>query len=139
MSKDMTFEVGSGNVFAGLGFDNPEEELLKAKLVREISAIIKRRRLTQAKAADLMGVIQPDMSAIVTGRTVKSPIERLARCIDRLGYEIDVVFRHKARKPSRPAKDLTDIQRASAPIPLHSDRPITPSLIGLARKSRAGW
>jgi hypothetical protein len=30
-------------------FDNPEGELLKAKLVREISAIIKRRRLTQAK------------------------------------------------------------------------------------------
>jgi hypothetical protein len=49
MSKDMTFEVGNDNVFADLGFDNPEGELLKAKLVREISAIIKRRRLTQAK------------------------------------------------------------------------------------------
>ena len=36
MSKDMTFEVSSGNVFADLGFDNPEEELLKAKLAREI-------------------------------------------------------------------------------------------------------
>jgi predicted XRE-type DNA-binding protein len=54
MSKDMTFEVGSGNVFADLGFDNPEGELPKAKLVREISAIIRRRRLTQAKAAGLM-------------------------------------------------------------------------------------
>jgi predicted XRE-type DNA-binding protein len=37
----------SGNVFADLGFANPEEELLKAKLVREIRAIIKRRKLTQ--------------------------------------------------------------------------------------------
>jgi len=54
------------------------------------------------------------VSAIVTGRTAKSPLDRLARCMDRLGYEIDVVFRHKARKPSRLAKDLTDIQRASA-------------------------
>jgi hypothetical protein len=32
------------------------------------------------------------VSAIVTGRTVKSPLDRLARCIDRLGYEIDVLF-----------------------------------------------
>ena len=61
----------AGNVFADLGFDNPEEELLKAKLVRELRAIIKRRRLTQEKAAALMGVRQPDVSAIVTGRIGK--------------------------------------------------------------------
>jgi predicted XRE-type DNA-binding protein len=105
MSKDMTFEVSSGNVFADLGFDNPEEELLKAKLAREIRVIIKRQRLTQVKAAELMGVKQPDVSAIVTGRTAKFTLDRLARCIDRLGYEIDVVFRHKARKPSSPAQE----------------------------------
>jgi hypothetical protein len=34
---------GSGNVFADLGFERPEEELLKAQLVREIRGIIKRR------------------------------------------------------------------------------------------------
>ncbi|MCX7326505.1 MAG: helix-turn-helix transcriptional regulator [Hyphomicrobiales bacterium] len=105
MSKDMTFEVSSGNVFADLGFDNPEEELLKAKLAREIRVIIKRQRLTQAKAAELMGVKQPDVSAIVTGRTAKFTLDRLARCINRLCYEIDVVFRHKARKPSSPAQE----------------------------------
>ncbi|BCH12507.1 hypothetical protein MesoLj131c_67650 (plasmid) [Mesorhizobium sp. 131-3-5] len=43
----------SGNVFADLGFDNSEEELRKAKLAREIRAIIMRRRLTQAKSAQL--------------------------------------------------------------------------------------
>lgn len=49
MSNNITAETSSGNVFADLGFDNPEEELLKAKLAREIRTIIKRRRLTQAK------------------------------------------------------------------------------------------
>ncbi|TJV05517.1 MAG: XRE family transcriptional regulator, partial [Mesorhizobium sp.] len=34
MTEDITAEVSSGNVFADLGFDNPEEELLKAKLAR---------------------------------------------------------------------------------------------------------
>lgn len=57
----------SGNVFADLGFDRPEEELLKAQLVREIRDIIKYRRLTQAKAAKLLGLKQPDVSMLIAG------------------------------------------------------------------------
>jgi predicted XRE-type DNA-binding protein len=68
MSSAKKVTVGSDNVFADLGFANPEEELLKAKLVREIRAIIKRRKLTQAKAAAMLGLKQPDVSALVTGR-----------------------------------------------------------------------
>ncbi len=100
MNKDIGVEMSSGNVFADLGFDNPDEELLKAKLAREIRAIIKRKRLTQAKAAALLGVKQPDVSAIVTGRTAKFSIDRLVRCLDRLDYKVDVVIRHKPRRAS---------------------------------------
>src|SRR5437762_5366491 len=39
MSKPKKVTTSSGNVFADLGFANPEEELLKAKLVREIRGI----------------------------------------------------------------------------------------------------
>ena len=48
--------VGSGNVFADLGFPNAEEMLAKAELAQKITAIITRRRLTQAEAAKLLGV-----------------------------------------------------------------------------------
>ncbi len=101
MTNDIAVTPGSGNVFADLGFDNPEEELLKAKLVREIRAIIKRKRLTQAKAADLMGLKQPDVSAITTGRTEKFTLDRLVRCLDRLDYRVDIVVRHKPRAMRR--------------------------------------
>ena len=97
MIDDGTVTPSSGNVFADLGFANPEEELLKAKLVREIRVIVKRRKLTQAKAAALMGVKQPDVSAIITGRTGKFSLDRLVRCLNRLDYEVDVVVRHKPR------------------------------------------
>jgi predicted XRE-type DNA-binding protein len=103
MSKNIPAETSSGNVFADLGFDNPEEELLKARLAREIRTIIKRRRLTQARTAELLGLKQPDVSAIVTGRTGKFSIDRLVRCLDRLDYKVDVVIRHKTRRPNRPA------------------------------------
>jgi len=97
MSKDDRVTLSSGNVFADLGFANPEEELLKAKLVREICGTIKRRKLTQTKAAVLLGLKQPDVSALVTGRVGKFSIERLVRCLDRLDYKVELVVRRKSR------------------------------------------
>ena len=98
MSKALRAVAGSDNIFADLGFANPEEELLKAKLIRELRAIIKRRKLTQTKAAELLGLKQPDVSALVTGRVGKFSIDRLVRCLDRLDYRVDVVVRHKAAR-----------------------------------------
>src|SRR5258705_11760414 len=100
MSNPKKVTASSGNVFADLGFDSPEEELLKAKLVREIRAIIKRRKLTQTKAAAMLGLKQPDVSALVTGRAAKFSIDRLVRCLDRMDSKVDAVARPKPRRPS---------------------------------------
>lgn len=96
MTDDVKVTPSSGNLFADLGFDHPQE-LMKAKPVRELRAIIKRRRLTQEKAAALMGLEQPDVSALVVGRTGKFSIDRLVRCLGKLDYRVDVVVRHKPR------------------------------------------
>ena len=102
-SEKIAVTRGSGNVFADLGFENPEEELLKAQLVREIRDILKRRRLTQAKAAELLGLKQPDVSALVTGRVHKFSLERLLRCVRRLDRDVAIVIRPKGRaSPARP-------------------------------------
>jgi predicted XRE-type DNA-binding protein len=99
MSNPKKVTASSGNVFADLGFANPEEERLKAKLVREIRGIIKRRKLTQIRAAAMLGLKQPD-AALVTGRVGKFSIDRLVRCLDRMDYKVDVVVRHKSRRAS---------------------------------------
>src|ERR1700755_545199 len=98
MSTAKKVTASSGNVFADLGFANLEEELLKAKLVREIRGIIKRRKLTQTKAAVMLGLKQPDVSALVTGRVGKFSIDRLVRCLGRLDYKVDVIVRHRPRR-----------------------------------------
>jgi len=100
MTGKITVERGSGNVFADLDFDNPEEEKLKALLVREIRDIIKQRRLTQAKAAELLGLKQPDVSTLLAGRVHKFSLERLLRCVDRLDQ--DVRYRDSVEKPPAP-------------------------------------
>ena len=56
---NLTVTPGSGNVFADLGVAEPEEELAKAQLAVHIRDAIKRRRLTQAEAARLVGLDQP--------------------------------------------------------------------------------
>ena len=67
----------SGNVFADLGFLEPEEELAKAQLAIHIEQAIARRRLTQATAATLMGIDQPKVSALLDGPIAKL-LERAA-------------------------------------------------------------
>lgn len=55
-------EKGCTNVYADLGIENAEEMLVKAQLATKISEIIKRRKLTQVQAAELLGIPQPKLS-----------------------------------------------------------------------------
>jgi len=97
MSEEIPVIKGSGNVFADLGLEKPEEEQLKAQLVREIRDIIKSRRMNQVDAAELLGLKQPDVSALINGRTGKFSIERLLRCIRCLDREVSIVTKPKRR------------------------------------------
>jgi predicted XRE-type DNA-binding protein len=89
-TKDIAVTAGSGNVFADLGFAEPEEELTKAQLASQLRVILRRRRLTQAAAAELMGIDQPKVSALVNGRLANFSSERLMRLITALGHDVDI-------------------------------------------------
>lgn len=92
---------GSGNVFADLGFAEPEEELTKAQLASHIRQIIKRRRLTQVAAASLMGIDQPKVSALFNGRLANFSSERLMRLLTALGQDVDITVKAKPRSRAR--------------------------------------
>src|SRR6185312_6834169 len=74
---DISVTPGSGNVFADLGFAEPEEELTKAQLASHIRQGIQRRRLTQVAAAALMGIEQPKVSAQRLARELLNRPSRL--------------------------------------------------------------
>jgi predicted XRE-type DNA-binding protein len=92
---------GSGNVFADLGFAQPEEELAKAKLASRIRQIVEERRLTQVAAAKLMGVDQPKVSALINGRLANFSSDRLMRLLTTLGQDVDIVLRDTPRRRER--------------------------------------
>ena len=81
-----------GNIFADLGFPNPEEELLKADLVREIIRAMQQRRLSQARTAEILGVSQPTVSNLVHGQYEKFSIDRLLRFLGDLGVDVEIVL-----------------------------------------------
>ncbi len=84
-----------GNVFADLDLPDPELLLAKAKLSIKIERLIKERRLTQKQAAALMGLTQPNISDLLRGRLDGFTLDRLFRCLDALGQEIEIVVRPK--------------------------------------------
>jgi len=82
--SDSPVETSSGNVFADLGFDQPEEELAKADLAIRIKGIIEERGLTQSNAARVLGLHQPEVSALLNGRTGGFSLARILKLLTTL-------------------------------------------------------
>ncbi len=103
--RGITVEEGSGNVYADLGYTDSEGLLVKAQLAAKIGEIIQRRALTQARAAEILGLTQPKVSALLKGRFRGISEHRLLECLTRLGRDVHIVVRPTPR--SRPNGRLT--------------------------------
>jgi len=91
-SNETLIEEGSGNVFADLGFPNPEEHLSKAKLVRAIGITIKTRGLSQKEAAELLGIDQPKVSKLLRGHYQGYSSDRLLNFLNLLGQDVVITI-----------------------------------------------
>ena len=56
------------------------------------------RKLTQAQAAQAMGLSQPDVSRLLKGQFRDVSVERIMRMLTRLGCEVDIVIKAPGRK-----------------------------------------
>jgi predicted XRE-type DNA-binding protein len=65
--------VRTGNLFADRRLPHADELLAKADLAIQISHNVEKRELTQTQAAELLGIDQPKISALVRGRLEGSP------------------------------------------------------------------
>ena len=90
-------EVGSRNVYADLGFAEADEMLVKAQLVSKISEIIAERGYSQTEAAQHLGLPQPKLSKLVRGQFRGISERKLMDCLTRLGKDIEIVVRERAR------------------------------------------
>src|SRR5689334_23619608 len=80
----VSVQAGSRNVYADLGFPNPNAMLRKARIASKISATVEKAGLTQIDAARRIRVLQATFSRVmrgefaqVTERTLKGWLARL--------------------------------------------------------------
>ena len=97
------FERSSGNVFRDLGFERPDEELIKAGLIVHLRELVTARRWRQVDAARVLGLPQSKISLLLRGHSEGFSASRLMKLLNRLDQDIDIVVR-PSRNGSRHAR-----------------------------------
>ena len=88
MSKNVA--KSSGNVFIDLGYSPDEAAILqmRADLMADLRKFIKTKKLTQAKAAEILGVSQSRVSDLIRGKWEKFSLEMLITLATKTGMRI---------------------------------------------------
>ncbi len=98
MKSGRGYKVSSGNVFADLGVDAPEEALAKAELTAKIAEIIEAKGLTQVAAAKALGIDEPKVSALLIGKLTGFSTDRLIKFLNALGRDVEIVVKDRQRR-----------------------------------------
>jgi predicted XRE-type DNA-binding protein len=82
----------SGNVFIDLGFSPDEAAVLqmRADLMADLRKVIKAKKLTQAKAAQILKVSQSRVSDLMRGKWEKFSLEMLISLATRAGLHVSL-------------------------------------------------
>jgi predicted XRE-type DNA-binding protein len=80
----------SGNVFIDLGYSQEEAAILqmRADLMADLRKFIKTKRLTQAKAAEILGVSQSRVSDLIRGKWERFSLEMLITLVTKAGIRV---------------------------------------------------
>lgn len=98
-NKGMDDEIvlGSTNVFADLGYPDAEERQTKLRLAYAINKIVADRKLRQSQVADILGVNQPKISALMHYKLEGFSVERLMTFLTALDRDVEISIRKKPR------------------------------------------
>jgi len=95
-----TFEKirkSSGNVFADIGVAFPEKVRARAEIMFLVSAIIRKRGLTQHQAAKLLGIPQSKVSCLVNGKLSMFSLDHLFRILNALDNDVQIIVKPRAK------------------------------------------
>jgi len=89
----------SVGVFTDLGFAPAEAENLRIRsaMMRALIDFVRKNKLTQARAAKLLGVTQPRISDLMCGKIQLLSIDNLVNLLAAAGLRVDLRVRKGAR------------------------------------------
>jgi predicted XRE-type DNA-binding protein len=87
-----TIVNSSGNVFLDLGYSPDEAAILqmRCELMADLRKLIKAKKLTQAKAAEILGVSQSRVSDLIRGKWERFSLEMLITLATRAGMHVSL-------------------------------------------------
>jgi predicted XRE-type DNA-binding protein len=88
---------GTGNVLADLGFPGAAECQAKLRLAYSLNQVLEQRKFSQADAANVLGVTQPKVSALLHYKLAGFSVERLMNLLTAVGRDVEIVIRRKPR------------------------------------------
>ncbi|HEX6899908.1 MAG TPA: helix-turn-helix transcriptional regulator [Thermoanaerobaculia bacterium] len=94
--KTETVDAGSGDILVDLGFPDADERKLCVQLAMRLNELIAARSLTQARAARLFGIPQPQVSELKNYKLSRFSSERLLRFVTLLDRDVEIIIRPKA-------------------------------------------
>ena len=71
----------------------PGTPVEKAELARRICILLAERKLTQARAAAVLGIDQPKVSALIRGKLDGFSTDRFFRFLNALGHDVEILVR----------------------------------------------
>jgi predicted XRE-type DNA-binding protein len=101
---NVKIEKSGGNVFRDLGLPEPDTHMVKAKLVMRIQDTIREGRITQAGAAEIMGISQPDASRMLRGHYRDTSVERLMLLLAQPGCRVDIIVKRPRKRAFPPIR-----------------------------------
>ncbi len=114
---------GTGNMFADLRFPDAAERQTKLRLAYALNQVLEPRQLSRAEAAKVLGVTQPQISALRHYKLAGFSVEQLMNLLAALDQDTEVVIRRKP--PSRKAGRISVVAIVTACVLTGCNRPST--------------
>ena len=100
-TKRVAVHESGPNIFADLGLPDAENHFVKAQIVAELYRLTTERKLTQAKAGELMGISQPEVSRLFKGNFREYSIERLMAFLTAFDRDVEIVAKPRKKAGER--------------------------------------
>jgi len=102
MKSETAMEItkGSGNIFTDLGFSGAEARnlQLRSQVMTALRKFIQQEGLTQAEAAQRLGVSQPRVSDLIRGKIGLFSLDTLVSMLTDAGLEVDFRIKTGSRR-----------------------------------------
>ncbi|HEX4839062.1 MAG TPA: helix-turn-helix transcriptional regulator [Rhabdochlamydiaceae bacterium] len=84
------YEISTDNIFANLGLEDSEELLTRARLMHELGLLIKSSKLSQKQIAQKLGISQPKVSMLISGKFNEFSTEKLMHYLSLIGCYVEI-------------------------------------------------